>query len=191
MPLDIDAILSAHAQAVASIGALAPRIHDAAERMLRVLGHGGQIYVCGNGGSAADSQHFAAELAGRFERERRGLPVVALTTDTSALTSIGNDYGFEHIFRRQLEALARPGELLIVLSTSGNSTNIVRTVEHAREHNIQTVGLLGRDGGRLASLVDVPLTVPVDNTARIQEAHIVILHMLCEAVESGYEAGDS
>ncbi len=188
MPLDIEATLAAHNRAVSCIPQLAPRIHEAAERILRVLCHGGQIYICGNGGSAADSQHFAAELAGRFERERRGLSVIALTTDTSALTSIGNDYGFEHIFRRQLEALARPGELLIAISTSGNSPNIIKAVEFAREHNIQTVGLLGRDGGRLASLVDVPLTIPAENTARIQEAHIVILHMLCEAVESGHEA---
>ncbi len=191
MPLDIDAILTAHDRAIASIRRLAPQIHEAAERMLRVLGHGGQIYICGNGGSAADAQHFAAELAGRFERERRGLPAIALTTDTSALTSIGNDYGFEHIFRRQLEALATPGELLVAISTSGNSANIVETVRFAREHNIQTVGLLGRDGGKLATMVDVPLTIPLDNTARVQEAHIVILHMLCEAVESGHEAGDS
>ncbi len=191
MPLDIDAILTAHDRAIASIRRLAPRIHEAAERMLRVLGHGGQIYICGNGGSAADAQHFAAELAGRFERERRGLPAIALTTDTSALTSIGNDYGFEHIFRRQLEALATPGELLVAISTSGNSANIVETVRFAREHNIQTVGLLGRDGGKLATMVDVPLTIPLDNTARVQEAHIVILHMLCEAVESGHEAGGS
>ncbi len=191
MPLDIDAILTAHDRAIASIRRLAPQIHEAAERMLRVLGHGGQIYICGNGGSAADAQHFAAELAGRFERERRGLPAIALTTDTSALTSIGNDYGFEHIFRRQLEALATPGELLVAISTSGNSANIVETVRFAREHNIQTVGLLGRDGGKLATMVDVPLTIPLDNTARVQEAHIVILHMLCEAVESGHEAGGS
>jgi len=191
MPLDIEATLAAHERTIATIRALAPGIHEAAERILRVLCHGGQIYICGNGGSAADSQHFAAELAGRFERERRGLPVIALTTDTSALTSIGNDYGFEHIFRRQLEAMAKPGELLIAISTSGNSANIVKTVEYAREHNIQTIGLLGRDGGELASLVDVPLIIEAENTARIQEAHIVILHMLCEAVESGYEAGDS
>ncbi len=191
MPLDIDAILTAHDRAIASIRRLAPQIHEAAERMLRVLGHGGQIYICGNGGSAADAQHFAAELAGRFERERRGLPAIALTTDTSALTSIGNDYGFEHIFRRQLEALATPGELLVAISTSGNSANIIETVRFAREHNIQTVGLLGRDGGKLATMVDVPLTIPLDNTARVQEAHIVILHMLCEAVESGHEAGGS
>ncbi len=191
MPLDIEATLAAHNEAVSCISGLAPRIHEAAQRILRVLGHGGQIYVCGNGGSAAKCCESAAELAGRFERERRGFPAIALTTDTSALTSIGNDYGYEHIFRRQLEALARPGELLVAISTSGNSANMVRTVEYAREHNIQTVGLLGRDGGELASLVDLPLTVPVKSTARIQEVHILILHMLCEAVESGYEAGDS
>ncbi len=191
MSLDIQSILAAHNQAIACIDKLAPQIHEAVERILRVLGYGGQIYICGNGGSAADSQHFAAELAGRFERERRGFPVISLTTDTSALTSIGNDYGFDHIFSRQLEALAKPGELLIVISTSGNSANILRAVKYARECNIQTVGLLGRDGGKLASLVDVPLTINVDNTARIQEAHILILHMLCEAIESGHETASS
>ncbi len=187
MNLDIQSTLAAHNRAVAYIEDLAPQIHEAVERILRVLGYGGQIYICGNGGSAADSQHFAAELAGRFERERRGLPVISLTTDTSALTSIGNDYGFEHIFSRQLEALAKPGELLVAISTSGNSVNILKAVEYARGCNIQTVGLLGRDGGELAALVDVPLTIGVDNTARIQEAHILILHMLCEAIESGHE----
>ena len=191
MSLDIQSILAAHNQAIACIENLTPQIHEAIERILRVLGYGGQIYICGNGGSAADSQHFAAELAGRFERERRGLPVISLTTDTSALTSIGNDYGFDHIFSRQLEALAKPGELLIVISTSGNSANILKAVEYARLCNIQTVGLLGRDGGKLASLVDVVLNIEVDNTARIQEAHILILHMLCEAIESGYETTDN
>ncbi len=183
LPLDIEATLTAHEQAIASIRGLASRIHEAAERILRVLDHGGQIYICGNGGSAADSQHFAAELVGRFETERRGYPAIALSTDTSALTSIGNDYGFDHIYSRQLEALAKPGELLIAISTSGNSANIVEAVEYARRYNIQTVGLLGRDGGRLASLVDVPLTIGADSTARIQEAHIVILHMLCAAID--------
>ncbi len=190
MSLDIPSTLAAHNRAIACIENLAPQIRETVERILRVLGYGGQIYICGNGGSAADSQHFAAELAGRFEKERRGLPVISLTTDTSALTSIGNDYGFGHIFSRQLEALAKPGELLIVISTSGNSANIIKAVEYARECNIQTVGLLGRDGGKLASMVDVALNIEADNTARIQEAHILILHMLCEAIESGNETTD-
>ncbi len=190
MSLNIPSILATHNQAIACIENLTPQIHEAVERILRVLGYGGQIYICGNGGSAADAQHFAAELTGRFEKERRGLPVISLTTDTSALTSIGNDYGFDHIFSRQLEALAKPGELLIVISTSGNSANILKAVEYARECNIQTVGLLGRDGGKLASMVDVALNIEVDNTARIQEAHILILHMLCEAIESGNETAD-
>jgi len=184
MSLNIQSILADHNQAVACIPNLAPQIHDAAERILRVLGHGGQIYICGNGGSAAEAQHFAAELTGRFEKDRRGFPAVSLTTDTSALTSIGNDYGFEQIFVRQLQAIAIPGELLIAISTSGNSENIIKAVEYAIEQNIQTIGLLGRDGGKLASMVDVSLNIEVDNTARIQEAHILILHMLCAAIDN-------
>ena len=142
------------------------------------------VYICGNGGSAGDSQHFAAELAGRFEKNRKGYPAIALTTDTSALTSIGNDFGFESVFSRQLEALAHAGDMLIAISTSGNSANVLRAVEVARERDVYTVGLLGGDGGELAHKVDLALIVGSSRTARIQEAHIFILHVLCEIFEA-------
>ncbi|HEB98403.1 MAG TPA: SIS domain-containing protein, partial [Thiotrichales bacterium] len=129
------------------------------------------------------AQHFAAELTGRYSMDRPGYPAVALTTDTSALTSIGNDYGFEQVFARQLQALSRPGDLLIGISTSGNSANVLRAVDYARDHGIHSVGLLGRDGGALAEAVDIALTIGVNATARIQEAHILMLHLLCEAFE--------
>ena len=181
---DLERALREHAEAVGKVAALAPQL-DAAVRMIRAaFAAGGRLFVCGNGGSAADAQHLAAELTGRFEKERRGYPAVALNTDSSALTSIGNDYGFEQIFSRQLEALAAPGDVLIAITTSGNSANIVAAVERARDIGVRTIGLLGRDGGACAELVDVPLVVGVARTARIQEAHVLILHLLCEGLDA-------
>lgn len=180
----IESALEEHGQAVASVLAMADALDDCVARMRSVFASGGCLFVCGNGGSAADAQHFAAELTGRFERERRGYPAVALTTDTSALTAIGNDFGFESIFSRQLHALGQPGDLLIAISTSGQSPNIVQAVELARTQRIQTVGLLGRNGGHLAGMVDLALIVAAERTARIQEAHILILHLLCELFEA-------
>ena len=144
---------------------------------------GGKVMFCGNGGSAADSQHLAAELTGRFIKDRDPLAAIALSTDTSALTCIGNDYSFEHVFLRQVQALGRPGDCLVGISTSGNSENVIRAVETAGSNGITTVGLLGRDGGRLAALVDHAIIVPHGETARIQEAHILIGHTLCGSVE--------
>lgn len=175
--------LAEHRAALDAVTAMASDILRAAERIGQALRQGGCILACGNGGSAADAQHFAAELTGRFERERRGLAGIALTTDTSALTAIGNDYGFDAIFARQLQALARPGDVLLALSTSGNSPNVLRAVQAAREQDVTTIGLLGRDGGALASAVDHALIVPASRTARIQEMHILILHLLCEAID--------
>ena len=152
--------------------------------MIDTIHSGGCAFICGNGGSAADAQHFAAELTGRFERERRAWPAVALTTDTSALTAIGNDYGFDHVFSRQLEALGRPGDLLIAISTSGNSRNVLQAVAHAKANGIATIGLLGRDGGQLAREVDHALVIPSERTARIQEMHILILHIWCEMLDA-------
>ncbi|MCA9737182.1 MAG: D-glycero-beta-D-manno-heptose 1-phosphate adenylyltransferase [Gemmatimonadetes bacterium] len=160
----------------------------AAELWIRTLRAGGRILFCGNGGSAADAQHLAAELTGRFERERAPLPGLALTTDTSALTAVGNDYGFADVFARQVRALGRPGDTLVALSTSGRSDNVVRAVEEARRRGVRTVGLLGRDGGVLAERVDVALVVPSDRTARIQEVHILIGHHLCGQVDEAWEA---
>jgi D-sedoheptulose 7-phosphate isomerase len=155
---------------------------DMAERLKR----GCRILVCGNGGSAADAQHFAAELSGRYMKERRGLAGLALTTDTSALTAIANDYGFDRIFARQVEALGRPGDLLVGISTSGNSPNIILAVEAAKELGMHTLGLLGRDGGKLGKLVDDALVVPCPVTARIQEVHQMIYHLWCEVVETHF-----
>ena len=144
---------------------------------------GGTIFWCGNGGSAADSQHLAAELIGRFQRERRAIASVALTTDTSILTAIGNDYSFREIFSRQVEGMVRHGDVLVGLSTSGNSENVLLAVRKAREKGAVTLGLLGRDGGQLRTECDHSLVVPSTDTARIQEMHILIGHILCDLVE--------
>lgn len=176
--------LAEHAALLASVGDSVGIVRDVANLLRGTIRAGGTVFVCGNGGSASDAQHFAAELTGRYVRDRRGYPAIALTTDTSALTAIGNDYGFDHIFSRQLEALARPGDLLLAISTSGNSSNVVRAVKQARNTGLKTVGLLGRDGGKLKDFVDIALVVESQRTARIQEMHIFILHMLCEAFET-------
>jgi D-sedoheptulose 7-phosphate isomerase len=154
-----------------------------AEDMAERLRRGCKILVCGNGGSAADAQHFAAELSGRYLKERRALAGLALTTDSSALTAIGNDYGFDRVFSRQVEALGRPGDLLVGISTSGNSPNVVLAVEAAHALGMRTLGLLGRDGGKLRTLVDDPLVVPSTVTARIQEVHQMIYHFWCESLD--------
>lgn len=147
---------------------------------------GNKILLCGNGGSAGDAQHIATELVGRYEKERKGLPAIALTTDTSALTAIGNDYGFERIFSRQVEALAIEGDVLVGFSTSGNSPNIIAAIMEARRIGCQTIGLTGAKGKKLASLCDASVLVPSERTSRIQEAHITIGHLWCEMVESNY-----
>jgi D-sedoheptulose 7-phosphate isomerase len=144
---------------------------------------GGKLLLCGNGGSAADAQHLATECMVRLETERAPLPAIALTTDTSLLTAAGNDYGFETIFARQVAGLGRPGDVLLVISTSGNSPNVVRAVEEAHRCGIQTLGLLGKDGGKLKQMVHMALVVPSSSTQRIQEVHITIGHILCGALE--------
>lgn len=176
--------LSEHAAMLAAVEAMGPEIERAAARLADCLRGGGSVYWCGNGGSAADAQHFAAELIGRFERERRAMASVALTADTSVLTSIGNDYGFADVFRRQVEGLVRNGDVLVGISTSGSSANVLRAVEQARAQGGITIGLLGRDGGAIAPLCDLALVVPGSNTARIQEMHALIGHLLCELIEA-------
>ncbi len=163
---------------------LQPLIAEIAERLSSALKSGGKLLICGNGGSAADAQHFAAELVGRFEKERNGLPAIALTTDTSSLTAIGNDYGFDRLFSRQVEALATSSDVLIGISTSGNSENVVMAIKKAKERGCQTIGMTGKDGGRIAAEADMNINVPVQRTARIQEAHLTILHILCEIIEN-------
>lgn len=144
---------------------------------------GNKLLICGNGGSAADSQHFAAEVVGRFEKERKGFSAIALTTDTSALTAIGNDYGFDKVFSRQVEALGQKGDILIGISTSGNSKNVIEAVKVAKGLGIFTVGLLGKDGGQLKDLVDKAFIVRSNNTARIQEVHITFIHAICRVLD--------
>ena len=160
------------------------RIGEAARVLIDALESGGKVVLFGNGGSAADAQHIAAELVGRFQRERAGLPAIALTTDTSVLTSIANDYGFEHVFARQVEALARPEDVIVALSTSGDSPNVLAGVTAAMKLGCATVGLTGRDGGKLGKAVSVHLNVPHADTARVQEAHITLGHILCACVDA-------
>lgn len=166
---------------------LARPIAQAVTAVVGCITGGGKVLACGNGGSASDAQHFAAEFVGRFERERPGLAAIALTTDTSIITAIGNDYSFEAIFAKQIEALGAPGDVLIAISTSGNSANVVAAVHAAHAKEMSVVALTGRGGGKLRELLldtDVHICVPHDRTARIQEVHILSLHCLCDAVDN-------
>ena len=176
--------LAEHQAVMVRLEALLPQIATVAEVMRDCLKRGNKILLMGNGGSAADSQHIAAEIVGRYKRERRGLPAIALTTDTSILTSVGNDYGFEFIYSRQVEALCVPNDVVFGISTSGNSANVVRAIEVAKQLGAITVGMLGGSGGKLAALCDHSLVMPTNDTPRIQEAHIFIGHMLCELAEA-------
>lgn len=160
---------------------------QAAQLMFEALANDGKILACGNGGSAADAQHFAAEMTGRFEKERMELAAVALTTDTSALTAIGNDYGFDHIFSKQVRALGRTGDVLIGISTSGNSSNVVEAIKVAHDCGMKVVAFTGRDGGKIAAMLkdsDVLLNVPYQRTARIQEVHILLIHAICDCIDT-------
>ena len=165
---------------------LSKPIADAVNTVVGCITAGGKVLACGNGGSASDAQHFAAEFVGRFERERPGLAAIALTTDTSILTAIGNDYDFNSIYSKQVQALGAPGDVLLAISTSGNSANVLAAVEAARAHDLTVVALTGRGGGKLRERLgetDVHICVPHERTARIQEVHILVLHCLCDAVD--------
>ena len=166
---------------------IAAPIKDAAEMMVNCLLEGGKILCCGNGGSAGDAQHFSSEMLNRFERERPGLPAIALTTDSSTLTSIANDYAYQEIFAKQISALGHPGDILLAISTSGNSLNVLRAMETAKEQQMKVVALSGRDGGELASLLhkeDREIRVDSPSTARIQEVHLLIIHCLCDLIDT-------
>lgn len=170
-----------------------PTLQSAGRALAQALTCGGKILACGNGGSAADAQHFAAELTGRFERERPGLAAVALTTDTSALTAIGNDYSFEQIFAKQVKALARSGDWLLALSTSGNSTNVLAAVRAMHEAGGRVLALTGKDGGAMARALrddDFELRAASSVTARVQETHILLLHCLCDVIDELLYPGD-
>jgi len=175
---------AAHMEMFNALAPLFPLISTVGEAMQQCIKDGGKILLMGNGGSAADSQHIAAEIVGRFKKERKGLPAIALTTDTSILTSVGNDYGYNYIFARQIEALCKPEDLVIGLTTSGNSANVVSAIEAANAIGATTVGMTGGSGGKLSALCKYNIVVPSSVTARIQEAHIFIGHSLCEILES-------
>jgi len=176
--------LREHEAVMNLLGALEGRVSEVADLLADRLNEGCKVLTCGNGGSAADAQHFAAELLGRFQKERAAWPAIALTTDTSMLTAVGNDYGFKRVFARQVEGLGQAGDVLIGISTSGNSENVVEAVRMAGRKGMQTIGMLGGDGGQLGAMVDHALVVPDPVTARVQEAHIFLIHYLAEHIEA-------
>ena len=172
---------------LAAVDRLAPEVARAAAVLADCLLADGKLLACGNGGSAADAQHFAAEMVGRFERERPELPAIALTVDSSILTAIANDYSFDQVFAKQVRALGAKGDVLIAFSTSGNSANVIAAIEAAHEREMRVVALTGKGGGRIGAMLgdaDVHLCVPHDRTARIQEVHLLMLHCLCDAVDA-------
>ncbi len=189
-PLNADEIfgraIGEHLKVVEQLQAQQPLLERIAHEMTDAILAGNKILWCGNGGSAADSQHLAAEFVGRFRRERQGLPSISLTTDTSVLTSIGNDYGYEEIFRRQVEAHCAPGDVVVGISTSGNSSNVVAALEEAKKQGAFAVAFTGEGGGRMAGVADATICVPTRDTARVQEGHILCGHMLCDWVEMAW-----
>jgi D-sedoheptulose 7-phosphate isomerase len=181
---NISAHFKEHLKIVAELPELCSKsIKIASNQITQTINNGGTLFWCGNGGSAADSQHLAAEFVGRFKKDRKALRSIALTTDTSVLTCVSNDYSFDDIFARQLEALARNGDILVSISTSGNSENILRSLISAKKLGVKTIALLGKDGGQAKALADMSIIIPSDSTARIQEAHILIGHILCDLIE--------
>jgi D-sedoheptulose 7-phosphate isomerase len=179
----IRAIWGEHLEVFKALPLLAPIVSEAVDTICSSLAAGGQLLIAGNGGSAADAQHIAAELTGRFLRERQPIRAIALHANTSALTAIGNDYGFERVFARELTAHARPGDILLAISTSGNSSNILRAIEAARQCKVTVIGLTGESGGQMRAVSDLCICVPSRSTARIQEMHITIGHAICELLE--------
>lgn len=177
-------ILADCVRTIAALETMLPELDRAVGLLVERLSSGACVFAFGNGGSAAQAQHIASELVGRFQRDRQPLAAIALTTDTSALTSVGNDYGFEEIFARQIRALGRPGDVALAISTSGDSPNVLRALDAAREKHLRTIGFTGRGGGKMRDRVDLCLCVPSDSTPRIQEAHLVISHILCCLIET-------
>jgi D-sedoheptulose 7-phosphate isomerase len=171
-----------HIEVTKSVMALEEEIQKATQICLEALRNGNKILIFGNGGSAADAQHIAAEFVGRYKKERISLPAIALTTDTSAITAIGNDYGYEYVFSRQVEGLAVDGDVLIGISTSGNSENVYKAFE--TEKNVQKISLLGKSGGTIKDISDLSIIIPSNNTPRIQEMHITIGHIICELIDN-------
>ena len=189
--MNIINLLKEHQTVMSQLEGMIPLMEQAGERIYRAIEQGGKVFFMGNGGSAADAQHLAAELIGRFHAERRALPGIALSTDTSILTCLSNDYDFDIVFSRQLEALCRPEDVVIGLSTSGNSKNILKAMAVAKRIGAYTIGFTGQTGGALVGRVDLCFCVPSNSTPRIQEAHIFIGHTLCELVENAVVAADA
>lgn len=183
MDKDIMRIIGESAETIGNMKKLAGRINKVAEIIIDAYKKGGKVIIFGNGGSAGQAQHIATELVHRFEKDRKAIPAIALTTDTSCITAIGNDWGFEQVFERQVEALATPRDVVIGMSTSGNSANVIKAIAKANEIGCRTIALTGRDGGKIKELADMTIIVPNSNTARIQEAHLVIGHIICKIVE--------
>ncbi len=181
---NLNSAIAEHTAMFNRLHELIPLISEVAEELRACIKRGGKILLMGNGGSAADSQHIAAEIVGRYKKERRGLPAIALTTDTSILTSVGNDYGYDYIFARQIEALCRPEDVVIGITTSGNSANVIHAIVEANSIGAVTIGLTGGTGGKLSELCKFNLIMPSNNTPRVQEAHIFIGHSLCDLLES-------
>ncbi|KFL34014.1 MULTISPECIES: D-sedoheptulose 7-phosphate isomerase [unclassified Sulfurospirillum] len=180
--------IQAHKEVVEkTLANLQSHIYTASIIAIEALKNGNKILLCGNGGSAADAQHIAAELSGRYKIERRGLAGIALTTDTSVLTAVGNDYGFDRIYDRQVEALAKEGDVLIGISTSGHSKNVVRALSLAKHMGCRTIGFSGRDGGVMSEFCDINIIVPSEDTPRIQEMHIMIGHIMCQAIDTHFK----
>ena len=175
--------IEAHTTAVRGLEGEAASISAIIECLVTALKSGGKILLCGNGGSAADAQHVAAEFVGRFAKERAAWPAIALTANSSTVTAIGNDYGFEYIFSRQVEALAKKGDVVVGISTSGNSENVLKALEEGKKRGCTTIGMTGKNGGKLRTLADISISVPSDETPRIQETHILAWHIICELVE--------
>ncbi|MEN8151719.1 MAG: D-sedoheptulose 7-phosphate isomerase [Planctomycetota bacterium] len=184
--VDVRRNLEEHAAVIAALESKVDVIEAAAAAVVKCLEDGGKVLWMGNGGSAADAQHMAAEIVGRFVKERPGLPSIALTVDTSILTAVGNDYGYDEVFARQVRALGDPGDVVVAISTSGNSPNVLKALEAARDLGMVSVGLTGEGGGKMVDAVDVLIDVPATMTARIQEAHLVIEHTICEAVDEAF-----
>ncbi|HEY3599097.1 MAG TPA: phosphoheptose isomerase [Paraburkholderia sp.] len=172
---------------LAALETLSMPIAAAIDTIFAALANGSRILACGNGGSAADAQHFAAELIGRFERERPGLPAIALTTDASVLTALANDYAFDQVFAKQIRALGQPGDVLLAITTSGDSANVLAAIEAAHEREMVVVALTGKGGGKVNDVLndtDIPICVPVERTARIQEVHLLTIHCLCDGIDA-------
>ena len=188
MKTTIEKEIAEHLKVAMTMSSLIDRVEIAAQLCIDSLQDGGKILIFGNGGSAADAQHFAAELVGRYKTNRKGIAAIALTTDTSALTSIGNDFGFDYVFERQVEALAKKGDVVIGISTSGRSENISSALKLASKSSCKTIGLSGKDGGEMNKICNINLTAPSMETPRVQEIHIAIIHIICHLIDQEFSS---